>query len=135
MLAKFKLPLLFCTLVLVDQLMKFIVLKYFSDISVLNSGGGFSISVGNINFIYVSLLCLAAFIVLLRIFNKSAFQTPAFVLILAGTLSNVADRVFRGGVVDFIHTPIWPTFNIADSCIVIGAALLIINELRAKRSS
>jgi len=47
------------------------------------------------------------------------------VLILAGALGNLGDRVFRGYVVDFIHVSHWPVFNVADVCVSVGAALLL----------
>ena len=50
-------------------------------------------------------------------------------LVLAGALGNLADRLIRGYVIDFIDIYIgkyhWPSFNVADSCISIGAVLLI----------
>jgi signal peptidase II len=62
-------------------------------------------------------------------------------LVLGGALGNLADRLLRGEVVDFLdvyvrvggreHT--WPTFNVADSCITMGAALVILAELVAAR--
>jgi signal peptidase II len=48
-------------------------------------------------------------------------------LVLGGAIGNLADRIFRGhhgAVVDFICTRFWPTFNVADSCIVVGCVLL-----------
>jgi signal peptidase II len=49
--------------------------------------------------------------------------------ILGGALGNLADRIFRGYVVDFMDFYVkkwhWPSFNVADSCITIGAILLI----------
>ena len=67
--------------------------------------------------------------------------------ILGGALGNLVDRVVRGEVVDFLDvyastpslanwlvrtfgTAHWPTFNIADSCIVVGAGLLILETFR-----
>jgi len=47
------------------------------------------------------------------------------VLILAGALGNLGDRLFRGYVVDFIHVSHWPVFNVADICVSVGAALLL----------
>ena len=47
-------------------------------------------------------------------------------LVIGGALGNLTDRVVRGhhgAVVDFIALHFWPTFNVADSCIVIGALL------------
>lgn len=57
----------------------------------------------------------------------------ALSLILGGAIGNVIDRVLRGEVVDFLlfYWRGWhfPAFNVADSAITIGAALLIIDEL------
>ena len=58
----------------------------------------------------------------------------ALSLILGGALGNVLDRIMYGAVVDFIDLHYanwhWPAFNIADSAICIGAALIIWGELR-----
>ena len=55
-------------------------------------------------------------------------------LILGGALGNVWDRIVQGYVVDFIDVYYdhwhWPAFNVADSAIVLGAALLIIESFR-----
>lgn len=56
--------------------------------------------------------------------------------LLAGVLGNLTDRVFRepgvlrGHVVDFLRLPHWPIFNVADVCINIAAALIILQALR-----
>ena len=55
----------------------------------------------------------------------------ALALVLGGACGNVADRLFRspgwlrGAVVDFVRLDGWPTFNVADSAITIGAVLLV----------
>ena len=58
-------------------------------------------------------------------------------LILGGALGNVVDRLWHGYVVDFIHvhwgSAYFPAFNIADSAITVGAALLIVDAFREKR--
>ncbi|HEY6413514.1 MAG TPA: signal peptidase II [Edaphobacter sp.] len=58
----------------------------------------------------------------------------ALALILGGAIGNVYDRVRYHYVVDFIEVHIfhyhWPDFNLADSCIVIGACLLMIEIFR-----
>jgi signal peptidase II len=51
----------------------------------------------------------------------------------AGALGNYADRVLRGYVVDFIHVPHWPVFNVADVLICIGAPLMLIFGVRERR--
>jgi signal peptidase II len=55
-------------------------------------------------------------------------------LILGGALGNLTDRIFRGEVVDFLHFRLWrgyswPDFNIADTAIVIGVGLLVLELL------
>lgn len=45
-------------------------------------------------------------------------------LILAGALGNLYDRLMLGFVVDMIDLRVWPVFNVADSCITVGAVLL-----------
>ena len=63
----------------------------------------------------------------------------ALSLILGGALGNVIDRLLHGYVVDFIqvHYAGWyfPSFNVADSAITVGAVLLILDELlRVRRA-
>jgi signal peptidase II len=65
----------------------------------------------------------------------------ALSLILGGALGNVIDRVYRGYVVDFLDFHIgecgwchWPAFNLADTGIVIGAGLLILDMYRKSGS-
>lgn len=56
----------------------------------------------------------------------------ALILALAGALGNYTDRLFRGYVVDFIHVPFWPVFNVADAYLVVGMGLLLVVGLRMK---
>jgi len=53
----------------------------------------------------------------------------ALSLVMAGALGNFIDRLFRGYVIDFLEIHVktfyWPTFNVADSCISVGAVLLV----------
>ncbi len=63
----------------------------------------------------------------------------ALALILGGAVGNVVDRVWHGYVVDFIQVhyrgAYFPSFNVADSAITVGAGLLIFDELRRVRRS
>lgn len=65
--------------------------------------------------------------------------TVALSLILGGALGNLHDRIAYGSVVDFIEVHIftyhWPDFNVADSAVVIGACLLLLDSLLRKESS
>ena len=57
-------------------------------------------------------------------------------MILGGAIGNLWDRVARGQVTDFLHfyigNHVWPDFNVADSCIVVGAILLMAEIVFAK---
>ena len=55
-----------------------------------------------------------------------------FALVLAGAIGNLADRIARGYVVDFIYLHRWPVFNVADICIAAGAVLLLLPAVRAR---
>lgn len=51
-------------------------------------------------------------------------------LVLGGAIGNLIDRILFGRVSDFIAFSFWPTFNVADSCIFIGAAIVILQSFR-----
>lgn len=53
-------------------------------------------------------------------------------LIVGGAMGNLLDRMRLGSVVDFLDFRIWPVFNVADSCITIGAVLMAWSLLKAK---
>jgi signal peptidase II len=63
----------------------------------------------------------------------------AFALILGGAAGNVFDRIAHGRVTDFLELYAgpyhWPTFNVADSAIVIASGLLVIDLLRPRRKA
>ncbi|MFP5319146.1 MAG: signal peptidase II [Acidimicrobiia bacterium] len=54
-------------------------------------------------------------------------------LMLGGAVANLLDRLIGGSVVDVLHTGWWPTFNLADSFITVGAGLLALLSLRPER--
>ena len=56
-------------------------------------------------------------------------------LILGGATGNLIDRIFFGYVIDFLDFRVWPVFNIADSSITIGAALLASKLIFGKKCS
>jgi signal peptidase II len=79
---------------------------------------------------------LAVLVFLVRLGNRFTATTIALALVFAGALGNVHDRIAYGSVVDFIEVHIfayhWPDFNLADSAIVIGACLLLLDSLLTK---
>ncbi len=70
-------------------------------------------------------------VIALRLIRHPLGIVAAF-LILSGGIGNLLDRVFLGYVVDMLHFPFWPsypTFNVADVCVVTGCVLWLIYAL------
>jgi len=55
----------------------------------------------------------------------SKTKTIGLILILAGAISNILDRLYFGCVIDFIKIPFWPLFNLADAFIIIGVIITV----------
>lgn len=98
---------------------------------VYNSGVAFSIGSGSTAVVtIVELAVLVAVVAYVRKI-KSGVTALGFGLVIGGALGNIADRLFRhnnGAVIDFIHTGFWPTFNLADSAVVIGIVVIIMGS-------
>jgi signal peptidase II len=114
------------------------VTSFFNLVRAHNSGAAFSFLAGASGWqrwFFVGLgLVAAGFIVwMLKRHGAQRLFGWALSLILGGALGNVIDRLQHGYVVDFIqvHHRGWyfPSFNVADSAISVGAALLILDEL------
>jgi signal peptidase II len=101
---------------------------------VRNSGIAFGIFPGKLAI--VSVLTAAAVVWMLVHFARSGSRHVLFPvalgLLVGGSVSNLADRIREGHVTDFIHITHWPTFNLADSFIVIGVALLALGLIRVE---
>ena len=50
-------------------------------------------------------------------------------LVFGGAVANAYDRGIKGSVIDFIQVPHWPIFNVADSAITVGVAVLLLGTL------
>ena len=86
-------------------------------------------------FVVISVIAIA-FTVFYLARKRPALYLP-FALILGGAVGNLIDRLRPGGgyVIDFIDLHFWPVFNIADSCITIGAVFLFVMIIRGKDAS
>jgi signal peptidase II len=82
---------------------------------------------------FTAAAALAIFVLLLRLGSQFTLPTVALALILGGALGNVHDRIVYGSVIDFIEVHIftyhWPDFNVADSSVVTGACMLLLDSL------
>lgn len=100
-----------------------------------NDGAAFSILSGKVPFlILVTLLIIGALVALIVVKKpKSKIFGIAVSLIISGAVGNLVDRVALGHVVDFLDARFidFPIFNMADVCVVIGAALFCIYVFRS----
>ena len=141
-----------------DQITKYLVVRHlppFSRVNVIpgfftithihNRGAifGFLSQSGSQTVYYLLLLAsvFALFLVIYYFFKSSPdekFLELSLSLILAGALGNLVDRIGRGYVIDFMDFHFnqwhWPSFNIADSCVSLGALLLIFILFFKRRS-
>jgi signal peptidase II len=87
---------------------------------------------------FSAIAAAAVFIALIRLGSRVTITTVALALVLGGAIGNLHDRIAYGSVVDFIEVHIfgyhWPDFNVADSCIVVGACLLLLDSLLPRKS-
>ena len=87
---------------------------------------------------FSGLAAIAVLIALIRLGSRFTLATIALALVLGGALGNLHDRIAYGSVVDFIEVHIfgyhWPDFNVADSSIVVGACLLLLDSLLPRKS-
>jgi len=118
------------------------VTSFFNLVLAFNTGAAFSFlaNAGGWQRGFFITIALVASVVILWLLRKHA-REPMFAgglaLILGGAIGNVWDRIWLGKVVDFLlfHYQgwAWPAFNVADSAITLGAALLIIDSFRPSR--
>ncbi|KAF1015405.1 MAG: signal peptidase II [Burkholderia sp.] len=142
--------------ILFDQLSKIAVLKtfsygaiyaltgFFNLVLVYNRGAAFgflSNASGWQRWAFTALGISATLVIcyLLKRHGHQHLFSLSLVLILGGALGNVIDRLMYDHVIDFLDFHVsgwhWPTFNLADAAITIGAILLIYDELRRVRSA
>jgi signal peptidase II len=115
------------------------ILPFMNWVLVYNPGAAFSFladSGGWQKWFFISIGCVASVVLVILIKRHSHQKMFAFSLamILGGAVGNVIDRFKYGAVVDFIDVFYqqyhWPAFNIADSAITLGTALLVLDEIR-----
>jgi signal peptidase II len=148
--------LLMLGLVVLDQVTKNLVARtvelyqsvpvipgFFNITRIHNRGaifGTFSRTNDKTVFILLTAASLAALAMVIYYFFKTAasdkLMKVSLTLIMAGALGNQFDRLARGHVIDFLDLYIgqahWPFFNVADSCISIGACLMLFTLFRRR---
>jgi signal peptidase II len=104
-----------------------------------NAGAAFSTGTGHTA--VFSVLAIFAVVVVLWLSRRLRDRVWAisFGFLLAGICGNLTDRLvrhpapLRGHVVDFLMLPNWPIFNVADMCINVAAALILVQAFRGVR--
>ena len=145
------------SVIVLDQVTKFLaetlltfhqpvpVLPSFNLLLTYNTGAAFSFLAGAGGwqrwfFLGLGLLVSIGLIVWLRRLKPTETRlATALALILGGAIGNLIDRAWLGQVIDFIQLYYqhwyWPAFNLADSAITVGAALLVLDSLWSGRTS
>ena len=112
-----------------------------------NDGAAFSlfansVSPETVRWGLVTFTCAAMLVILFflyRLSKRFSATALALALILGGAIGNLYDRIRFASVIDFIEVHIftyhWPDFNVADSSIVVGACLLLLDAFFAKQPS
>ena len=135
-------------LAMLDQFTKILVLRFitfqesipvipnfFCLTHVYNTGAAFGmLHDSNLFFVLLATLAFGALIVMRKHFQGGLMQT-GWILLLAGIIGNVTDRLRLGHVVDFLDFQFgsyhWPSFNVADSCICIAATLFLLSSFQS----
>lgn len=136
--------------IVLDQLSKFlmltfvlneqsviIIMPFFNLVHAWNTGVSFSLF-NNGGFIGTLLLCLIVIVIVAILLRwlykeKTKLIQIALGMIIGGAVGNLIDRIRFGAVFDFLDFYIdayhWPAFNLADSCICIGAVMIILHSM------
>jgi signal peptidase II len=128
-------------ILILDQLSKLLVRQLDSAITlipgflsinlVMNTGAGFGLFQGQ-RWLLTWISVMVVGLILYYYDRIPERERIPFALILGGALGNLIDRLLLGYVVDFIDLSFWPAFNIADSALTIGVALLLLQSIRKK---
>lgn len=142
--------------IIIDQLTKWVmsswlslyetvnIMPFFNLTMAHNTGAAFSFLAqagGWQRWFFVGLATVISLVLIvwLRKVTDKTVEALSISLILGGAIGNVIDRINLGYVIDFLDVYYgsyhWPAFNIADSAIVVGACLLIIDSFRTKPES
>ena len=123
-----------------------VIPKVFRITHVLNDGAAFSLFADSatpehVRWVLIGFSTLAAMAVLIALVKMGrtfTLTTVALALVLGGAVGNDYDRIRFASVVDFLEVHIvhyhWPDFNVADSAIVVGACLLLLDVLVTKKT-
>ncbi len=100
---------------------------------VLNQGAAFGLLPGKyLLFLGTAMGLIAAASYYAVNYNPNVAMQTGLGLVSGGALGNLIDRLWHGGVLDFIDLGFWPVFNLADSAIVVGTSWLALCLLNSR---
>jgi signal peptidase II len=111
-----------------------VVIKGLFDINyVTNDGAAFGLFRGwNPIFIMVTFIAIVFIFVYHRQFKDDLWMRIALGFLLGGAVGNLIDRIRINQVIDFINFRWWPSFNVADISVCIGAGMLLVKLIRGE---
>jgi signal peptidase II len=130
----------------VDQLLKHLVHKFMhfgQSIPIIgevvkltyvrNTGAAFSLFVGFSPYLALVGILVAVLVIYYhyQVPAKNFLMQIGLSCLLGGSIGNLADRVIRSYVIDYIDITIWPVFNFADIMINLGVFLILLNYLKS----
>lgn len=145
-----KIGLISLLVIIIDQAIKLlitnvsnieIIKNFFSITYVRNYGAAFSILNGSRWFLIITAIIAIILVYLFLIKNKNLTTIASFSygILLGGIIGNLIDRIIFGYVIDYLDFNIfgynYPIFNFADTCIVIGAFLLVFIAFREDKNA
>ena len=119
----------------------FTVTNFFDLVRYHNEGAAFSFlaNAGGWQHLFFSTVATVASILIIYILYKNTTKKLlcfGLALVLGGALGNLYDRITLGYVVDFLYfhyrSFYWPAFNVADSAICVGVAILLLDSFKSK---
>ena len=107
-------------------------LGFFRVIHIYNTGAVFGLFKGHTMTLAVIAIAGMAVILVLVLLLRSRWSfldnwavLSAIALVIGGTIGNQIDRLWRGAVTDFLDFKVWPAFNVADSSVTVGCAVIV----------
>ncbi len=135
------------SIIVLDQITKYLIATYLSPfdsveifpflhiVNVRNTGAAFG-SFRNVGSSFFVVISVIAIIFVITLLVKRTYNYVGLSLVLGGAIGNLIDRVLYGKVVDFIDFSVgsfhWPAFNVADSSLTIGIAVILLTSLMKK---
>ena len=143
---------LIAAMIIADQFSKYIIVKnitlgqkifmipdFFALTYVRNTGAGFSILENATNLLSVISAIAVIVLIYFLLHEKNKLIKACYLMIIAGAIGNLIDRIRLGYVVDFLDFYIlgydYPVFNVADSFITVGCILLILLNLKGSKDA